>query len=136
MESANVGLARSIFRAWERGDYGSVDWADPEIELVFVGELFPGTWRGLDGLLEGWREFLSNWDGFRVEAEDYLDVDPGRLLVYTRYGGRGKTSGVDVGMAGARGANLLDIRDGRVTRLALYMDRDRARTDAGLEPEA
>jgi hypothetical protein len=32
--SANLELVRSIYAASRRGDYSSIDWAHPEIELV------------------------------------------------------------------------------------------------------
>src|SRR5215208_2900936 len=46
MGSANVDLMHSIYAAWERGDYGSAEWADPEIEHVVADGPTPGSWRG------------------------------------------------------------------------------------------
>jgi ketosteroid isomerase-like protein len=44
MASMNVELVRSIYAAWERGDYSSTEWAHPEIEFVIVEGPTPGTW--------------------------------------------------------------------------------------------
>lgn len=41
-------LVRAICARRERGDYGSADWAEPEIEYVLADGPTPGTWRGLD----------------------------------------------------------------------------------------
>jgi len=46
MASANVELVRSIFAAWERADFTSVEWADPAIEFVMADGPEPGNWLG------------------------------------------------------------------------------------------
>jgi ketosteroid isomerase-like protein len=58
--SENLDLVRSIYAAWERGDFSSAEWADPQIEFERAGEETPdpGNWRGLAGMAEGWRDFL------------------------------------------------------------------------------
>jgi ketosteroid isomerase-like protein len=53
MPSANLDLVRSIYAAWERGDYSSTEWADPEIEFVIADRSRP---RQLDGAGLGWRK--------------------------------------------------------------------------------
>ena len=136
MASANVELVRSIYSRWERGDVSSAEWADPEIEVVFADGPAPGSWRGLAGMAEGWRDFLSVWEGFRVEAEEYLELDDERVLALHRHSGRGKTSGVELERMVAKGANLFHVHDSKVTRFVTYLDRERALADLGLAPES
>jgi ketosteroid isomerase-like protein len=136
MVSTNLDLARSIYAAWERGDYSSAEWAHPEIEFVIDDGLSPENWTGLVGLAEGWRGWLGAWEDFRAEAEEYRELDVERVLVLNRFGGRGKTSGLDLVEARAKGASLFHVRDRKVTKLVLYPDRERALADLGLAPEA
>ncbi len=66
MASANLDLVRSIFAAWQRGDFSSAEWAHPEIEFVIADGPIPGSYKGLAEMAEGWREFLSAWEEFRA----------------------------------------------------------------------
>jgi hypothetical protein len=88
--SANLDLVRSIYADWERGNFSSADWADPNIEF---------------------------------------EMSDGPLLI--RRSGTGKGSQLKV--VASCGAVLFHLRDGTVTRLVLYDDRDRALGDPGLE---
>ena len=69
----------------------------------------------------------------RAEADEYRALDDERVLVLMHFSGRGKTSGLEVGDIQMKGANLFHVRDGKVTRLVLYWDRERAFADLGLE---
>ena len=133
MSQENVELARSIFAAWERGDYSSAEWAHPEIEFVAADGPTPGSWTGLAAMAEAWREALSAFEELRAEADEYRALDDGRVLVLMHFSGRGKTSGLEVGDIQMKGANLFHVRDGKVTRLVTYWDRERAFADLGLE---
>jgi ketosteroid isomerase-like protein len=132
MASANVELVRSIFVAWERGDFSSAEWAHPEIEHVRADGPAPGRWTGLAGMTEAARDFLDAWEDFRFEADEYRELDGERVLVLSRRRGRGKTSGAEVM---TEGAMLFHVRHGKVTRLIQYWARDRALADLGLAPE-
>ena len=133
--SRNLDLVRSILAAWERGDYGSVEWAHPEIEFVLADLPDSGTWRGVAGMTEGWRDFLRVWEGHRVQVDEYRELDDERILVLGRLEARGRTSGLTVGQTRPKGGNLFHIRDGKVTRLVIYFDQEHALADAGLVPE-
>jgi ketosteroid isomerase-like protein len=130
--SENLDLVRSIYADWERGDFDSAEWAHPEIEYVGADGPAPGSWRGLAGMAESYGEWLSAWEDFRIEAEDYREIDDERVLAFAVFSARGKASGVDVSEMRAKGAALFEFRDGKVTRLVTYWDRDRALADLGL----
>jgi ketosteroid isomerase-like protein len=136
MASANVDLVRSIYADWERGDWSSVDWAHPAIEFVRPDGPEPGSWTGVAGMAEYWRDFLSGWEDWRTEADEYRELDDERVLVLVHMTGRGKTSGLEVGQVRTKAANLFHVRAGRVTRLVAYWDRERALVDLSLDAEA
>ncbi len=127
---------RSIYAAWERGDYSSAQWAHPDIEWVIADGPAPGSWTGMTEMAEGWRDFLSAWEDFHVEVEEYHELDHRRVLVLNHWGGRGKTSGLEVGQIRARAAHLLHVRDGKVTKSVIYMDRERGLADLDLSRAA
>src|SRR5437660_11056672 len=126
MASANVELVRSILAAWERGTPSPAEWAHPEIEYVIVGGPSPGTWTGLAGTAEGFRDWLGAWKDLRFDVDHYRELDDERVLVLVHVRGRGKASGVDLGQMRTEGANLFHVRGGKVTRRVVYFDRERA----------
>ena len=131
--SGNLDLVRSIYAAWERGDFSRTSWADPTIEYVFIDGPEPGTWTGMVAMEKAWRAWLSAWEGVRIDAEEARELDGERILVLSSYSGRGKRSGLEVGQMRAEGAMLFHVRDGKVTRFVGYWDRERALADLGLE---
>ena len=135
MASANLELVRSIHAAWDRGDLSSVEWAVPEIEYVIADGPAPGRWSGLSGLAEGVSSWVGTWAEFGTAADEYRELDDERVLVLTRFSGRGKTSGLDLTQVRTRGAHLFHIREGKVTRLVTYFDREHALADVGLPSE-
>jgi ketosteroid isomerase-like protein len=127
----NLDVVRSIHADWERGDFRRVDWAHIDIEFIRLVEFDPDRTEGIAGMASAWRRWLDEWEDFRpVEVDEYRELDDGRVLVSGRIRGCGKASGVEV----EKGfANLFELREGRVARLVLYEDRDRAFADLGLE---
>ncbi len=137
MASPNLELVRAIRGAWDRGEFTAVDWADPQLEFVIADGPTPGTWTGLAGMATGWREFLGGWEDWRATASDYRELDSSRVLVLVELSGRNRASGLDIGGTGkAQGANVFHLRDGKVTRFVLYLERDLALAELGLAAQA
>jgi ketosteroid isomerase-like protein len=131
--STNLDLVRSIYADWERGDFSGADWADPEIEFVQFDGPSPGSWRGLAAMRAAFRDWLSAWADWDAVAEEYRELDSERVLVLNTGSGRGKSSGLGGAQLYAHGVNVFHVHGGKVTRLVLYRDRDRAIADLGLE---
>jgi ketosteroid isomerase-like protein len=133
MSSSNLELVRSIYAAWERGDFSETYWVDPEIDFQSIGDS-PGAVaaQGLEGMKTSWREWLNAWEGFQVKAVDYREIDDERVLVLSHFEGRGRTSGLEIGEVWNKGASLFHIRDSKVIQLLLYTDHERALAELGL----
>jgi ketosteroid isomerase-like protein len=131
--SENLDLVRSIYEATERGDFGDATWADPEIDYVFVDGPEPSAFKGHAGLVQAMRQTLRPWDRFLTYVDEYRELDAERVLVLVHNSGRGKASGLELGALPNQGAQMVHIRDGKVTRIAVYFDRDRALAELGLK---
>jgi ketosteroid isomerase-like protein len=136
MASANLDFVRSIHAAWDRGDYSSVEWAHPAIEFVIADGPSPGGWTGLAGLAEGTRQWLSAWEEFRQQPDEYRELDDQRVLVLVHRSGRGKMSGLELGQMRTKGACLFHVRGDKVTRLVFWLNSEQALADLGLPPKA
>jgi ketosteroid isomerase-like protein len=132
-DSPNVGLVRAIYAAIERGDYGSAEWAHPQIEYVVADGPEPGSFTGREGMAQAMRSIFSALANVRTEAEEFHELDAVRVLVLAKGSGRGKTSGVQ---GEHRTAEVFEIHDGKVTRIVNYFDRDHALADLGLTRQA
>jgi hypothetical protein len=131
--SENVELVRSILAGWERGDYGNVEWADPEIEFVLRGGVDPSRSVGLAAMGAAWRAWLSEFEDFSTSPEEFRELDEERVLVLTQNTGRGRRSGVELGGTATPGATLFEIHNGKVTKLLAWAARDEALTELGLD---
>jgi ketosteroid isomerase-like protein len=133
--SANLDLVRSIYAAWERGDFSSAEWAHPDIEWVFADGPIPGRWTGADGIAAGFRQWSEAWKDFRIEADEFMEVDADTVLVFVHCHGRGKASGIEVGQMHDKTAAVFHLHGGKVTKYVSYWNRDRALAGLGLARE-
>jgi ketosteroid isomerase-like protein len=137
MSSSHMELVRSLYAAWERGDFSWADWAHSEIEFEVIADGPTSVAaRGLEGMSQAFREFLGTWDDYCVEVDQHRELDGERVLVLLHASGRGKTSGLDLGQMRTKGATLFHVHKGTITRLVICPYRERALADLNLEPDS
>jgi ketosteroid isomerase-like protein len=122
----NVEIVRRVYEGWSRGDFSQTEHFDPEIEFELIDWPHPARSRGVEAMAEIWLATLSAWDDFRAKPDEVIDHG-NNVLVLNSISGRGRGSGADVS---ALTATVWTVEGGKVVRLALYWDVDRARQAA------
>jgi ketosteroid isomerase-like protein len=135
--SENLDLVRSIYADWERGDFSRVfqtasEWTHPEFELVIADGPLAGSFTGVAEAEASVYGMLGAWEEIRFEVEEYRELDDERVLVLEHRRGRGKGSGVETR---TKAAGVVHFRDGKVSRLVMYWEREHALADLGLASE-
>jgi len=111
------------------------DLVSPGLEVAFIT---PGSgvqvmdqqeFVGLEGLKEGWRQWLEPWEQFRVLLGEVIDAGHGRVLVCGRATVRIRDTGVEMTQ---ETAVLNRVQGGKVVSMGFYLDQGQARRDAGL----
>jgi ketosteroid isomerase-like protein len=129
MSRGNVEIAKRCVDAFNRRDVealldlGTPDW-------VLSSQLLDASadFRGREGIERFYAMLSESWEEFRTVVDDYRDLGD-RVLCLGRNTARGKGSGVTVD---APTAAILDFRDGKVSRIRLYLDQSEALRAAGL----
>ena len=129
MPSSNLELVRSIYQDWERGEFGSAQWADPKIEMLSISFQHPGSATGFEQIERFWSDRETALTDFRVRAEDVRELDQERVLALAEWSARGKASGIAITH---EGAHVFEIREGRVVKVVFYEERARAFDELGL----
>jgi ketosteroid isomerase-like protein len=133
MTSENFGIIHDWIEAFNRRDFdAAVDTLDPEAEL-HEWPTAPGarTYHGHDGARQAIESWFEAWEWMQVEVEDIVDVGD-RVFVTLHQRAKGKGSAVEVEM---RSFNVYTFRDGLVTRMELFTEREPAIAAAGLTPD-
>src|SRR5262249_24969795 len=92
------------------------------------GIIEPGVHRG-PGAIVGYAEALTAiWTSQRVEPEEFITVDPDRVIVPQKIISTGR-DGIEVT---ARTTSVFTLRDGKVTHMKTYQSKAEALEAAGL----
>jgi ketosteroid isomerase-like protein len=129
MSQANVEIAKRCVGAFNHRDVEALlNMGTPE--WVLSSQLLDASadFRGREGIERFYAMLSESWEEFRSVVDDYRDLGD-RVLCLGRNTARGKGSGVTVD---APTAAILDFRDGKVSRIRLYLDQSEALRAAGL----
>ena len=123
---------RRIYSEWQRGNFAEgPDLFDPEIlfESVMPDSSERIVANGPEGIEAFMRDFLTQWRDYRMIGEDFRQLGDDTVLVEGRQAGIGRRSGVSVEVPIY---SVWTLRDGKVTRLIVEFDRQKALEAAGL----
>jgi ketosteroid isomerase-like protein len=126
--SENVEALQKAYAAFSQGRFpldhldANVVWDESRRQID------PAVHHGREESRRVFESRLEVFENFRVEAEEFFDLDD-RVLVFSRVLGRGKESGADVD---ARVASLYTFRNGQAVRVEYFGDRDEALQAAGI----
>jgi ketosteroid isomerase-like protein len=139
MSEENVEMAKegvvAINRAYQTGDI--LPWRrhvektfEPEVVLEAGTEAFTeGEWRGHEGAIGFVANQMEVLEGMWLRADEYIDVDEDWLVVAATFGGRAQHTGIPVEM---HPFHVFKLRDGRVLRWQVFLERGDALEAAGL----
>ena len=99
MTESQAELLRAVFRDWEQGRFGT----RPELfaaEIQWSGMQPEGQVRatGPDGIARFMRQFLAQWELYRVELHELEELSGGRFIARATQHATGKGSGLETTM--------------------------------------
>jgi ketosteroid isomerase-like protein len=129
--SANLDLVRSIFKVW--GDGGDAAFMrehfEPTARLDLSEHIFnPAVYEGYTEIARQRQEVDDVWASFDIQVEQLFEGQ-NAVVAFTHEHGRGETSGVQVTQ---NTAFLFRVRDGKISEVRFYRDRECALADLGL----
>ena len=117
---------RTAYEGFGRRDMKSVlSVMDPDIEWDATDALaHTGVYHGHEGVTEYISSLSSAWEQYELNPEQFAESGDGaHVMVLGNVKGRLAANGQDVE---ARFAHVLQVEDGRVTRLKVCLDREAA----------
>ena len=129
MSQENVEIVRAAIHAWNRGDWeAALKDAAPSFEFDFSRSVGPGrAVYSLDQMRGYFHEFVEPWESLRLEADEFIEAREHVVMPNTLHA-KGR-DGIEVQ---ARGALVWTVRDGSITHLCFYQERQEAIEAVGL----
>jgi ketosteroid isomerase-like protein len=104
---------------------------DFAVQFIAARGMEQPEYRGGEGLSKAWRDWLLPWASYRIETEQFIDAGD-QVVVLARVQGRTVRDGVTVEHSPAA---IWSIREGKITGVRFYLERDEALEAAGLSQQ-
>ena len=133
MSMQGIECLRAVEEAFNRRDIDAALGAyDPGAEWQMAREDPDATTlRGVEAIGRLWESWIETYPDLRVEAREVIDAGD-RVFTWVHMQGRGATSGAAVEQ---EEAYVYTFRDGAITRVEEYFDREEGLRAAGLTKE-
>ena len=138
MSHENVEFIRNLFSAGASMDKQALldalpelipQVADPDVEWIEdPTRVDSRTYRGHDGVLASWKQWLDEWDEYGFEIERLVDCGE-EVFVVARESGSGAASGATVS---SHIYLVVTVREQKIRRWREFYDESAARNAAGL----
>ena len=131
MSQENVELVRLGFEAFERRDWALVqENSHADLVIVQPPEVPDAkTYSGPTAFADAATDWPSEWEDFRLELVELIDVDEERVISVTRHHGRGAESGIEMEFVVVY---VQTLRDGKLARVDMFFSREQALATVGL----
>ena len=129
--SENVETVRRVYEGVNARLEAPRELFDPDYEFDNT-ELWPDVVEvlGFEAAQEAMREYWETFEAYHVEIDEVIYTDEGWVVDVVRDGGRMRGTDAEVWN---RFFHVWTFRDGRIVRLSIYTDRNRALEAAGLQ---
>ena len=126
-------LLKQSFEAVGRGDLAWFeDKTAPDVVIVQPPEV-PDfkTYEGPTAIADALADWPTQWEDFRMDLLDIIDVGDDVYVMATRHRGRGRESGIEMDF---EVYYVSRTRDGKLVRMEMFFSREQALGAAGVPP--
>jgi ketosteroid isomerase-like protein len=121
-------------RAWEAVQQGNVAWLQemttPDVVIVQPPEIPDAkSYEGRTAVVETLEDWPTQWEDFRLDLIEIIDVSDDVLVSVIRHRGRGRESGIEMDW---QVFYVHRVRDGKMARMEMFFSREQALEAAGL----
>ena len=143
MSQENVEVVRGVFdpeldwaAAFRDEELLRQNWSlvaasfEPDFETIAVpAGLINTSAVGFEGFRQVWSDWLSSWQSWFIETEEFIALSGDRVLALTVNRATSKTEEVEMVF---KGASIWTLRKGKIRRMELFLERKQALGAAGL----